>query len=132
VDAETAADYKDQRAAPVVNPGAEDGRRPVDLRSRTRKTTKMKKKADSDTPQVAELDLAIPDMNDEDDEKRASALLKGIKGIQFVRILPRGAFIRYHPDTIAGEAIVAALHHAGLRASTFQDSKTGKTGRSSQ
>jgi len=92
----------------------------------------MNKDTDSTAPEVAELDLAIPDMNDEDDEKRVSALLKGIKGIQFVRILPRGAFIRYHPDAIAGDAIVAALHHAGLRASTFQDSKTGKTGKSSQ
>ena len=96
------------------------------------KDTKMNKKADSNAAPVAELDLAIPDMNDEDDEKRVSVLLKGIKGIQFVRILPRGAFIRYQPDAITGDAIVTALHHAGLRASTFQDSKTGKTGKSSQ
>jgi copper chaperone CopZ len=92
----------------------------------------MNKEADSNAPQVAELDLAIPDMNSEDDEIRVSAALKGIKGIQFVRILPRGAFVRYHPDTIAAGAIVANLHHAGFRASTFQDSKTGKTGKSSQ
>jgi copper chaperone CopZ len=92
----------------------------------------MNKEADSNTPRVAELDLAIPDMDIEDDEIRCSAFLKGIKGIQFVRILPRGAFLRYHPDTISAEAIVAALHHAGFRASTFQDSETGKTGKSSQ
>jgi hypothetical protein len=60
------------------------------------------------------------------------ALLKGIKGIQFVRIMPRGAFVRYQPDAITGDAIVAGLHHGGFRASTFQDSKTGKTGKSSQ
>jgi len=92
----------------------------------------MNKEADSNTAPGAELDLAIPDMNDEDDEKKVSAALKGIKGIQFVRILPRGAFIRYHPDAITGDAIVASLHHAGFRASTFQDSKTGRTGKSSQ
>jgi hypothetical protein len=92
----------------------------------------MNKPTDSNPDPVAELDLAIPDMNDEDDEKQVGALLKGIKGIQFVRIMPRGAFVRYQPDAITGDAIVAGLHHGGFRASTFQDSKTGKTGKSSQ
>ena len=92
----------------------------------------MNKEADLHHVPNEELDLAIPDMNTEDDEKQVGVLLTGIKGIQFVRILPRGAFVRYQPNAITGDAIVAELHNGGFRASTFQDSKTGRTGKSSQ
>ena len=81
---------------------------------------------------VDELDLAIPNLNTEEDEERAGAVLKGMRGVVDVRMMQRGAFVRYHGQTVTHEAIIYALHHAGFRASVFQDSKTGKTGKSSQ
>ena len=79
-----------------------------------------------------ELDLMIPDMDTEKTEVEVKAALEKLPGIQAVRLVPRGAWIRYNPVGIGKDQICAALRQSGFRASTFQDSKTGKTGVSSQ
>lgn len=81
---------------------------------------------------LEELDLAIPDMHDAAAETQVGASLKGLPGISFVRIVPRGAFVRYNPKGIDKDQICTAIRQAGFRASTYQDSKTGATGLSSQ
>jgi hypothetical protein len=86
----------------------------------------------SKTRLTAQLDLAIPNMDGEADEKRASRLLAGLPGIAAMRIVARGAFIHYAPDAITKEQISHAFHQAGFRASVFQDSHSHETGRSSQ
>lgn len=79
-----------------------------------------------------ELDLAIPDMDTDGAEERVKVALEKIPGIQSVRLLQRGAFIRYNPIGITKEEITTLIRRAGFRASTFQDSKSGETGVSSQ
>ena len=79
-----------------------------------------------------ELDLAIPDMDTGRAEVRMKEILERLPGIQAVRLLERGAFIRYNPLGIDKDRICAAIRQSGFRASTFQDSKTGATGVSSQ
>jgi hypothetical protein len=81
---------------------------------------------------LEELDLAIPDMDNPTAEERVAELLRDLPGVQFVRLIERGAFIRYNPVGIKHEQICTTLQNAGFRASTFQDSESGKTGRSSQ
>lgn len=82
--------------------------------------------------QPAELDLAIPDMDSEQAELAVKASLEQLPGVLAVRLLERGAFARYNPDAITKEDICTAVRQAGYRASVFQDSKSGKTGLSSQ
>ena len=79
-----------------------------------------------------ELELAIPDMDTGRAEVRMKEILERLPGIQAVRLLERGAFIRYNPLGIDKDRICAAIRQSGFRASTFQDSKTGATGVSSQ
>lgn len=79
-----------------------------------------------------ELDLAIPDMDSETAEMSVKASLEHLRGIISIRLVERGAFARYNPDAINKDQICAAVRQAGYRASVFQDSKTGQTGRSSQ
>jgi hypothetical protein len=79
-----------------------------------------------------ELDLAIPDMDTQNAEMQVATLLKGLPGVQHVRLIERGAFVRYNPVGINHEQICITLQNAGYRASTFQDSQSGQTGRSSQ
>ena len=79
-----------------------------------------------------ELDLAIPDMDSETAEFAVKASLAQLPGIITLRILERGAFARYNPNAINKDQICAAVRQAGYRASVFQDSKTGQTGKSSQ
>jgi hypothetical protein len=78
-----------------------------------------------------ELDLAIPDMDSQVTEQKVQAVLEGIKGIESVRLIERGAWLRHHPDVITADQICQAIRHAGFRVSIFQDS-TGRTGLSSQ
>lgn len=80
---------------------------------------------------VNELDLAIPDMDSESAELAVKAVLEGIDGIESVRLMERGAWVRHRPDSITADQICAAIRHAGFRPSVFQDS-TGRTGQSSQ
>jgi hypothetical protein len=79
-----------------------------------------------------ELDLAIPDMDSGTAETEVARLLEKLPGLIQVRLLERGAFIRYHAETITHQQICEVLRRAGFRASTFQDSASGETGLSSQ
>jgi copper chaperone CopZ len=79
-----------------------------------------------------ELDLAIPDMDSEKAETDVKTSLEALPGIISVRLLERGAFARYNPNVINKDQICIAVRQAGYRASIFQDSKSGQTGRSSQ
>jgi hypothetical protein len=78
-----------------------------------------------------EVDLAIPDMDSQFAEEKVKAALEGIKGIETVRLMERGAWLRHQPDVITADQICQAIRHAGYRASVFQDT-TGRTGLSSQ
>ena len=60
------------------------------------------------------------------------ASLEKLPGMIAVRLLERGAFARYNPNVINKDQICVAVRQAGYRASIFQDSKSGKTGLSSQ
>ena len=55
--------------------------------------------------------------------------LEQLPGIIAVRLMERGAFARYNPNVISQDQICIAVRQAGYRASIFQDSKTGRTGR---
>jgi copper chaperone CopZ len=79
-----------------------------------------------------ELDLAIPDMDTEAAEFAVKNSLERLPGIVTVRLMERGAFARYNPNVITQDQICIAVRQAGYRASIFQDSKSGRTGLSSQ
>jgi hypothetical protein len=79
-----------------------------------------------------ELDLAIPDMDGPAAQAQVGDLLRDVPGIVEMRVMDRGAFVRYRPDAINHNQICALIRKAGFRASTFQDSESGKTGISSQ
>jgi hypothetical protein len=79
-----------------------------------------------------ELDLAIPDMDTETAEVAVQNALTKLPGIITVRLVERGAFARYNPNVITQDQICIAVRQAGYRASIFQDSKSGRTGVSSQ
>ena len=81
---------------------------------------------------IEELDLAIPDMDSPGAETQVAALLKDVPGMVEVRLIERGAFIRYRGGAISHEEICALIRRGGFRASTFQDSESGETGVSSQ
>ncbi len=83
-------------------------------------------------PHPEELDLAIPDMDSEAGEIAVKAALHNLPGVVTVRLIERGAFIRYNPSTITKDQICTSIRNSGYRASVFQDSKTGQTGLSSQ
>ncbi|HEY3900360.1 MAG TPA: hypothetical protein VGM54_17250 [Chthoniobacter sp.] len=86
----------------------------------------------TERPHPEELDLAIPDMDSEQAELDVKASLEKLPGMITVRLLERGAFARYNPNVINKDQICVAVRQAGYRASIFQDSKSGKTGLSSQ
>jgi len=75
-----------------------------------------------------EVDLAIPNMHSPADESRAGQILKALPGVTGVRLVQRGAWVAYHPETISHARICGALRQFGFRATTFQDSATGVTG----
>ncbi len=80
---------------------------------------------------LEELDLAIPDMHSTGDELKAGRILRELPGVSNVRLVARGALLRYRASTISREQICDTLHHAGFRATTFQDSASGAVGKSS-
>jgi len=80
---------------------------------------------------IEELDLAIPDMDTPDAERKVKAALELLQGIESVRLIERGAYIRHNADSITADEICAAIRQGGYRASIFQDS-AGRTGKSSQ
>jgi hypothetical protein len=86
----------------------------------------------SSSAPAEELDLMIPDMDSAETETSVQSVLQRLPGIQAVRIIQRGAWIRYNPLGISPDEICTAIRQSGFRASIFQDSKTGRTGVSSQ
>lgn len=78
-----------------------------------------------------EADLAIPNMQSLEEEARAGGVLRSLPGVTGVRLVRRGAWVSYHPETISHDQICRALRHAGFRAGTFQDSATGVVGTTS-
>jgi hypothetical protein len=86
----------------------------------------------TEQPHPEELDLAIPDMDSPTAELAVKQSLEQLPGIVSVRLVERGAFARYKPDAITQDQICMAVRQAGYRASVFQDSKSGRTGLSSQ
>lgn len=88
--------------------------------------------AHSNSAPAEELDLMIPDMDSAETETSVQSVLQRLPAIQAVRIIQRGAWIRYNPLGISPDEICTAIRQSGFRASIFQDSKTGRTGVSSQ
>lgn len=80
---------------------------------------------------LEELDIAIPDMLTESDEKKAGNTLRRLPGIGGVRVIQRGALVSYRAASITKDEICHALRELGFRASVFQDSKTGQLGHTS-
>jgi len=80
------------------------------------------------TTTLAELDLAIPDMLTLTAEASAREALRLLPGVKETRLVAQGAWIAYDSTVINHHEIVEALRESGLRASTFQDSATGKLG----
>ena len=79
-----------------------------------------------------ELDLMIPDMDSSVAEEQVKAILEKLPGVQAVRLVSGGAWIRYNPVGINKDEICTAIRQSGFRAATFQDSASGETGVSSQ
>jgi hypothetical protein len=84
------------------------------------------------SPPTETLDLAIPDMNTEGAEEQVQIILQQLPAVVSARLVSRGAVVEYNPIGITKEEICTAIRQAGFRPSTFQDSKTGETGVSSQ
>lgn len=74
----------------------------------------------------------IPDMDTEGTEEQVKAVLEQLPGIRAVRLVQRGAWVRYNAKGISPDEICTAIRQSGFRASVFQDSLTGRTGVSSQ
>ena len=79
-----------------------------------------------------EVDLMIPDMDSAETETSVQNVLQKLPAIRAVRIIERGVWIRYNPIGISSDEICTAIRQSGFRASIFQDSKSGRTGVSSQ
>jgi hypothetical protein len=86
----------------------------------------------SSSAPAEELDLMVHDMDSAETETRVQGVLQKLPAIQAVRIIQRGVWIRYNPLGISPDEICTAIRQSGFRASIFQDSKTGRTGVSSQ
>ena len=80
------------------------------------------------SPSPEELDLAILGMDTPAAEKAVLEALEGLSGVVSVRLIERGAFLRYKAETVTKDEICDAVRKAGYRATVFQDSKTGETG----
>jgi len=74
--------------------------------------------ASSATP-TEELDLMIPDMDTETAENQVKKVLERLPGIRYVRLVQRGALVRYKPASIGPDEIRTAIRQSGFRASTF-------------
>lgn len=80
---------------------------------------------------LEELDLMIPELHSAEEEHAAGAAIRRLPGIDTVRFVQGGAVVAYRAESISKEEICNTLRQAGFRASTFQDSYSGKTGMSS-
>lgn len=76
-----------------------------------------------------ELDVAIANMDTEILEEKASEAVRRIPGVEAARLIPGGIWMRYRPGDTDQKRILQALSDEGFRATLFQDSATGKTGR---
>jgi hypothetical protein len=83
------------------------------------------------THSLEELDLMIPELHSAERESAAGAALRVLPGIDSVRFVQGGAVVAYRAGSISKDEICHTLRQAGFRASTFQDSFSGKTGISS-
>jgi hypothetical protein len=81
------------------------------------------------SPLTAELDVAIANMDTEAQEERAAEVVRRIPGVEAARLIPGGIWMRYRPKDVDEKRIMHALADEGFRATLFQDSATGKTGR---
>lgn len=77
-----------------------------------------------------ELDLAIANMDSPEAEQAVGKILKGLPGVHGVRLIERGAWLRYDAQAITKDQICEILHRASYRAGLFQDSKSGHLGHS--
>jgi hypothetical protein len=81
------------------------------------------------SPLTAELDVAIANMDTEAQEERAAEVVRGIPGVEAALLIPGGIWMRYRPNDTDPKSIMQALGDEGFRATLFQDSASGKTGR---
>jgi hypothetical protein len=75
-----------------------------------------------------ELDVAIANLEFEDQEERASRVIRNIEGVEAARLIPGGIWMRYRPDDTDEKEIVETLVHQGFEVTLFQDSASGKIG----
>ena len=76
---------------------------------------------------LAELDLAISEMDTPILEQQVQAVLKRLNGVQSVRLQERGALIHYDPKGTNKDRIAESIRHAGFTVTIFQDSASGET-----
>jgi copper chaperone CopZ len=76
---------------------------------------------------LAELDLAISDMDTPILENQVKTVLEGIPGIESVRLQERGALIHYRPKAVTKDRIADLISQAGFKVTVFQDSASGET-----
>lgn len=79
------------------------------------------------THPLAELDLAISDMDTAILEQQVKTVLQKISGVQSVRIQERGALIHYNTASTSKDRIAEAIRKAGFNVTIFQDSASGET-----
>lgn len=87
----------------------------------------MNKQEMPDESALEELDIAVHDLDGQEREEEAKAALRSLAGVDAVRIIERGIWLRYRATTVSSAQIVAALRQAGFDATVFQDSATGET-----
>ncbi|MDZ4289767.1 MAG: hypothetical protein U0984_17515 [Prosthecobacter sp.] len=81
------------------------------------------------TSPLKELDLAIANLDFPGQEQELLALLRDLPGVRTVHIQEQGALLQYNPAGTSKDQIIARLRQAGYRATVFQDSATGETGK---
>lgn len=87
----------------------------------------MNKHEKPDESALEELDIAVHDLDGQEREEEAKSALRSLAGVDAVRIIERGIWLRYRATTVSSAQIVAALRQAGFDATVFQDSATGET-----
>lgn len=75
-----------------------------------------------------ELDLSVSNMGSPALGQQVLEIIEDLPGIKGVRVVERGVWVKYNPQGITPDKIIAALRQAGFHAAIFQDSASGKTG----
>ena len=78
-----------------------------------------------------ELDLSVSNMGSPALEQQVLEIIEGLPGIKGVRVVERGVWVKYNPQGITADEIIAALRRTGFHAAIFQDSASGRTGTAS-